>query len=354
MNPASGQAKDLPAYSPTIAISLMHLKLCSGKRDPTKYVKKADLATPAGIDHDYNFLSGIERDLEKSEKSVVEKGLDVDLNARPKGDRSQGMDYHFAAAGVKVIRAPKGMSRSKENKTHRSKSGNRNIIWTVEWIGEDKSRTLTQSSAVEPIYRLHPLHESPASRKKRKRDVEVSSVPDEQPSNSDAAAQNTSSRPLSVEPSQGQVAASPATSAPLEGAPAPSSQSEATASSAPREERYTFYLFRPRTSSARRVLIPITSSSTLGEVLRGNTVEEYPTIYYFSSREPKLSEDFVLDEQYRQEEGEQQREFEELMRDVDPEILKRLKEDETGSSKRGEEVDSKKILDVLKQDLGGL
>jgi hypothetical protein len=34
--------------------------------------------------------------------------------------------------------------------------------------------------------------------------------------------------------------------------------------------------------------------------------------------------------------------------------LKRLKQDETGSSKREEEVDSKKILDVLKQDLGGL
>lgn len=135
---------------------------------------------------------------------------------------------------------------------------------------------------------------------------------------------------------------------------APSSQSETTASSAPGEERYTFYLFRPRTSSARRVLIPITSSSTLGEILRGNTVEEFPTIHYFSSREPKLPEDFVLDEQYRQEEGEQQRELEELMRDVDPEILKRLKEDETGSSKRGEEVDSKKILDVLKQDLGRL
>lgn len=86
-------------------------------------MKKSELATPAGIDHDYNFLSGIERSLEKSEKSVTEKGLDAGLNARPKGNQAQGMDYHLAAAGVKVIRAPKGMSRSKENKTYRSKSG---------------------------------------------------------------------------------------------------------------------------------------------------------------------------------------------------------------------------------------
>ena len=46
------------------------------------------------------------------------------------------------------------------------------------------------------------------------------------------------------------------------------------------------------------------------------------------------------------------------MGELDPEILKRLKEGEDGMPKNGignaeEEVDSKKILDVLKQDLGG-
>ena len=86
-------------------------------------MKKSQLATPAGIDHDYNFLSGIERDLEKSEKSVIDKGLDVGLIAKSKRDQNQRMDYQLAAAGVKVIRAPKGMSRAKENNTHRSKSG---------------------------------------------------------------------------------------------------------------------------------------------------------------------------------------------------------------------------------------
>lgn len=86
-------------------------------------MKKSELATPAGIDHDYNFLSGIERELQKADKSVAEKGLEVGFGANPKGDQSQRMDYQFAAAGVNVIRAPKGMSRAKENKTHRSKSG---------------------------------------------------------------------------------------------------------------------------------------------------------------------------------------------------------------------------------------
>lgn len=84
-------------------------------------------------------------------------------------------------------------------------------------------------------------------------------------------------------------------------------------------------------------------------------MEEFPTIYYFptSTATAEPPEGFILDEDYRREEGEQQREFEELMREVDPEILKRLKEDGP-HSKDDEEVDSKKILDVLKQDLGGL
>ncbi|KAF9695726.1 hypothetical protein EKO04_005930 [Ascochyta lentis] len=331
---------------------------CSGKRDPTKYVKKSQLATPAGIDHDYNFLSGIERDLEKSEKSVTEKGLDVGLNARPKGDQTQRMDYQLAAAGVKVIRAPKGMSRAKENKTHRS--NNKNIIWTVEWIGEDKSRTLTQSSAVEPIYRVHPLFESTVLKKKRKREAEAPSNPESGPPQH--AAKPTKQRDSS--PQNDSISERQKPSPPMPDLLAPEAQeTDDTRGEAPRPDpahsdtptdaRYNFFLLRPRTSSSRRVLVPLTSSDTLGDALQGCTVEEFPTIYYFPSITPDLPAEFMLDEEYRREEGEQQREFEELMKDVDPAILKRLRDDGT-SGKADEEVDSRKILDVLKQDLGVL
>ena len=323
---------------------------CSGKRDPTKYVKKSQLATPAGIDHDYNFLSGIERDMEKSEKSITEKGL-VGLNARPKGDQAQRMDYQFAQAGVKVIRAPKGMSRAKENKTHRSKSGNKNIIWTVEWIGEDKNRTLTQCSAVEPIYRIHPLFESPSLRKKRKREAEalLNTNPESNQVTQTVDESQSVARPLSPQPSD-----SPAPNehdTPVIKAEAV--RSEPTQPEIAADKGYKFYILRPRTSSSRRVLIPLTASDTLGDALRGCTVEEFPTIYYFPSTISELPQEFMLDDDYRKEEGEQQREFDELMKDVDPEILRRLRDDGTGS-KTDEEVDSKKILDVLKQDLGGL
>lgn len=131
------------------------------------------------------------------------------------------------------------------------------------------------------------------------------------------------------------------------------SQPDLTQSDAQTNGRYVFYLLRPRTSSSRRVLVPLKSSDTLGDALRGHIVEEFPTIYYFPAATPDLPTDFMLDQDYRKEEGEQQREFEELMKEVDPEILKRLKDD-GASGKADEEVDSKKILDVLKQDLGGL
>lgn len=91
----------------------------------------------------------------------------------------------------------------------------------------------------------------------------------------------------------------------------------------------------------------------LGDALRGQMVEEFPTVYYFPAANPELPPEFMLDEDYRKEEGEQQREFEELMKDVDPGILSRLKDDSL-DSKVAEEVDSKRILDVLKQDLGSM
>ncbi|KAF1930748.1 uncharacterized protein M421DRAFT_99360 [Didymella exigua CBS 183.55] len=333
---------------------------CSGRRDPTKFMKKSELATPAGIDHDYNFLSGIERDLEKSDKTVSERGLDVGLSSRLRGDQSQKMDYQFSNAGVKVIRAPKGMSRAKENKTHRSKSGNRNIIWTVEWIGVDKRRTLTQSSAVEPIYRTHPLFESPTSKKKRKREAEAESI--SRPEHLQGSSEPTVTRVGSSAIESNVEVPGPATStsvplaAPEQdagGADAKIPQPDSAQPEALIDRRHIFYLLRPRTSSSRRVLIPLTSSDTLGDALRGQIVEEFPTVYYFPAETPELPSEFMLDEEYRKEEGEQQREFEELMKDVDPEILRRLKDDGT-NSKVDEEVDSKRILDVLKQDLGGL
>ena len=117
---------------------------------------------------------------------------------------------------------------------------------------------------------------------------------------------------------------------------------------------YVLFLLKPRTSTNRHVVIRLNPSRTLAENLHGHTVLEFPTIYVFPPATEKLPEDFMLEEEYAKLEGEQQKEFDELMNELDPDILKRLKEGEDAQRHVGanEEVDSKKILDVLKQDIG--
>jgi hypothetical protein len=88
-------------------------------------MKKSQLVTPAGIDHDFNFLTGIERDIEKAEKGLsASTGGSV---ATPRSWSTQQASQkghtnyqHLEQAGVRIIRAPKGLSRQKENKSHRS------------------------------------------------------------------------------------------------------------------------------------------------------------------------------------------------------------------------------------------
>lgn len=96
---------------------------CSGQRDPTKFVKKSQLVTPAGIDHDFNFLARIERNLEKAERVASATDVDASLHAQPKSRSQQaGIQYKRLeqAASVQIIRAPKGLSRQRENKSHPS------------------------------------------------------------------------------------------------------------------------------------------------------------------------------------------------------------------------------------------
>lgn len=115
--------------------------------------------------------------------------------------------------------------------------------------------------------------------------------------------------------------------------------------------KYDFYLLRPRTSSSRRVLIPLEPTATLADCLRGRTVLEFPTIYAFPLSTPPPSEEFVLEEEYLKQERQEQKEFEDLIKTVKPEALRKLSaEDPDGRG--SDEIDGNKILDVLKQDIG--
>ncbi|KAK2029505.1 HIT zinc finger protein [Colletotrichum zoysiae] len=141
---------------------------CNGIRDATAYMPPSKLKTPAGVDHDFNFLSGIERAVQRSEKEIVEeRQLLRPEDLRPievrsvqwktgrdgrkkrvlvtevlKGDGGGARQDAFASMpfkkrlgrfGILLRRAPVGMARQKENGTNFSKASGR-INWQVEWL----------------------------------------------------------------------------------------------------------------------------------------------------------------------------------------------------------------------------
>lgn len=92
---------------------------CSGKRDPTKYVKSSQLLTAAGIDHDYNFISGIERDIAKKDQSSFDRKSIRDGQQAPVAhvQRNQRFLNRLQETKVMVEKAPTGMARQRQNRT---------------------------------------------------------------------------------------------------------------------------------------------------------------------------------------------------------------------------------------------
>ncbi|CAI6244310.1 unnamed protein product [Periconia digitata] len=327
---------------------------CSGKRDPTKFVKKSLLETPAGIDHDFNFLISVERGLQRAEK--VENATTGSVSGLQRGaNRRNVSNQQLTAAGVTIVRAPQGLSRQKQNTTHRGKSGH--IIWTTEWIKDGNSHTFTECSEVETIQRLDPFRSS----RKRKRAaadhvsksdemqtearLQSEEHPNEEPPLPPAAqpgGQHTTDGSVIPQPQSIQVAHSDDAS-PLMHGTTPESLSS----------KHTFFLLMPRTSSTRKVLIPLDSQATLTDSLRGKTVLEFPTIYVFPESTAPPHETFMMEEAYLQQERDDHTELENALKTVDPETLRKLAAEQGATDENaGGEIDDKAILDVLKRDLG--
>lgn len=161
---------------------------CSGKRDPTAYMPPSKLKTAAGIDHDYNFLSAIERERERNQREIVderrlfsqkelgqlddpysfrkqwfgenvhfhpvsgeprqfgsdgEDDSDDDVEGEAKSNRrnipaqasqlTRQVRQRLAVENVQVVHMPVGMTRQRENTTGWNRRARR-INWCVEWI----------------------------------------------------------------------------------------------------------------------------------------------------------------------------------------------------------------------------
>ncbi len=145
---------------------------CDGIRNPRAFLPLAQLKTDAGIDHDFNFLSSIERARQRAEKDLVEgRQLLTETELRPQNDTkafrkvwygdemrhlpAQGPQYKKFAGpqdgasvidgfdkhvrrrlrflDIEAVTMPKGMARQKDNRTAYNRR-TQSINWQVEWL----------------------------------------------------------------------------------------------------------------------------------------------------------------------------------------------------------------------------
>jgi len=296
---------------------------CNGVRDPTVYKPRHELATPAGIDHDYNFISSIERGIERTDRLIVDEKRLVDRkelqgygeNRRWKSRQHIGGDTPLEKAlersGVIVDKAPKGMKRNTDNNTNWSKH-QKCINWQVEWIRDDGSRILGK------VLEIHPVGEAYAAFLEEQRRAGMTAAEKKQDKKRKATEIKRMSKKVKAEsgfdllmqrsilqnpdslawdqvvvPASEEVDGKPVIELGTEPLPVPLNESHEVSTS------YYFYLHRPYTPSFRpRVLIPLNASEPLSASLRNRSVLEFPTIYALPSPPTSLPDNFMLEDDY--------------------------------------------------------
>ncbi|KAH9845017.1 HIT zinc finger protein [Teratosphaeria destructans] len=347
---------------------------CSGKRDPAAYLKKSQLATPAGLDRDYNYLKGVERSINHAGFEVEDRGIGVGSASSKnvvKGWQTHGrLQEYLAKHHILLERAPRGMSRQKANSTRVTKGGH--IMWTVEWMTVTGSSGLQhdclESNSLQTLYLAHTkaaaAREAQQTRpaKRQKTHHNGQSAPDrrgvevlETETIATKEEVGTLEMPVEGRPlAQGQVEATEATqraTSPL----ATASHESREGSEASTTPTNHFYLLRPATASALRVLIPVRSDVTLTQTLEHHSVQEYPTIYVLDAGPESLPDGFTTESSYLAVRATAEHELRERVQGAKGVAGNH---NDHGSSTQGpdkaetaKELDAQSVLDMLRRDM---
>ncbi|KAF1984681.1 hypothetical protein K402DRAFT_133274 [Aulographum hederae CBS 113979] len=450
---------------------------CSGKRDPTKFVSKSQLETPAGIDHDFNFITKIEESLHAADKTNEEQNRR--MKEHPVIPRKKPHLYAKAVwnAQVDIVRAPQGMSRQKQNDTRWTAKG---LSWTVEWVHDSKETRLSQVMETLPMREAYaqllagqiwkdkntstnfdPADSRPKKRNKVKHDAKPNGDPgvpldpswrvlDEETidglvvRDAGSGRHEDSSSLVKVEPQaegdldssdrdpgvakQGiateakvivikeedaEVEENPSEQEPIVGnhpdladtstkkekdredtedtedpskqeadAKDPPSQPNPTDTSTKKEEDLDdlaeshnlspagtpdpsglyYYLLKPRTSSTRRVLVPLSPSDSLSHCLRNRAVLEFPTIFALTTAPLNLlsaTADLMLETDYVKQTKDEDDEFKKTLADAGMDLEKLDKADrdamkmEVETTMGQEGLDKARLTEVLRRDVVG-
>lgn len=226
------------------------------------------------------------------------------------------VDTEIEERGITLIRAPKGLSRAKQNKTNWNVQYG-TITWTVEWICADSERVVSstpESRTIEESYVL--AIGKKRAQKKRKL------------SQHDQSAAIVANKSLKQSPE----------STPQK------RHSEVVQQETSITGDIHFYLHHPVTISKYKCLIPMQSSQTLKDVVQGRTLLEFPTIYALYTAPGDLKEPHITLESYEAKHG----------TDITLNLTSHLEDGEVEDApSMPTDVDSHKIMEVLAQDLGG-
>ncbi|KAL4898903.1 hypothetical protein BDW74DRAFT_120796 [Aspergillus multicolor] len=324
---------------------------CSGVRDPAAYLRRTELATESAFDRDFNFITGIERRLERAGRDAENRGVAVDGKAGVKDPGVVGLDEgelqretggkrkrrgpnaqaqngngngfekglpkgevgflkRAADAGVKVVKAPRGMSRAKANGS-RWHPKQKCIHWTIEWVTDDgtnKMNCAETATIAEGYNRAFPMtreerlsrpQESEATKEtEEKTEAETdayatqerlqqlleSTVPVSETTESEMPTQPSTTEappPPNDQPAESTPAQNETTPVSQQ-TPIPTPLSAENNPITPHRDVY-FYIHRPRTATRQPVLAPLSPETSLATALKNRVVLEFPTIYVLRS-----------------------------------------------------------------------
>jgi hypothetical protein len=322
---------------------------CSGIRNPAAYLKSSELATPASIDRDYNFITKLQRGIEQADDDVAERGITL-VPARNGKNAHAGkskLEVEYEACSVTVVKAPVGLTRSKQNKTHWDKRHNC-VMWTVEWVLQNDQRVLANVQSGKTVIDAFTNGVGKKGLQRKRKLGEVQQEEEERPPKPKETKRHEEpvvQQPAAEKPDEEQHKdpADPVETKESAGVSPPQNTAKTNAGENAASQMH-FYLHRPRTSSKHTCLIPIPPSTSVSDILRDRTILEYPTIYARPEAEDELISPFITEKAYEEQYG----------IDVVPRTHVVGQEyDVHALGGIPDHIDERKIMEVLKRDIVG-
>ncbi|KAI1766460.1 hypothetical protein GGR53DRAFT_464337 [Hypoxylon sp. FL1150] len=300
---------------------------CNGERDPTVYVPREKLKTDAGIDHDYNFLTKIERSVERAEKILREERdilPDEDASSRPppnkrarlhKGrsrgrvafeENSRKWDRNsiqrMRQLGIRVSSVPYGMTRAKENNSSWNRR-TRTMNWQVEWlewapIASEGNNTTQPTRRMYKILDETALYLGFAEAQEYHRKVQLSDrerVEEKKQKASEkktltGGGQDMASTAWSAQEYTMQDSRTTAWNDVISGLHATEGL----------KDRYRFYYLKPKTPSREQhKLVPLRPTENLASILPGQDIVEFPTICVLPANSTTIPDGYVVENRAR-------------------------------------------------------